>query len=217
MPAWDKKNRSSHFWVDVILCVLLFHSTRVRLPGDSPHYEPEKDTGNLQILQNKENHAPETIQSSKKTDDISSRPIVAECPLVIGPKKRNQVPIRGSTPGVNCKQIQSPLKENRDSLTSTEKETRSVMWNHVKKVGDDKVECSYCYKQFKFWNNTTNMLKHLKTQHPIFFQSGARASKVTNLQQKETNCTSNKSTASEKATNCPPKVNFPEMFDFLFL
>ncbi|KAL7288041.1 hypothetical protein TKK_0017837 [Trichogramma kaykai] len=45
----------------------------------------------------------------------------------------------------------------------------SPIWKHVTKIGD-KIKCNYCQKDYKDFKNTTNMLRHLKTQHPLFFE-----------------------------------------------
>ena len=38
----------------------------------------------------------------------------------------------------------------------------------------------YCKKEYKACGNTTNMLKHLKTQHPLFFQTSSNSSNSSN-------------------------------------
>ena len=48
----------------------------------------------------------------------------------------------------------------------------SPIWKHVLKTNDKNLlKCSYCQKEIKVCGNTTNMLKHLKSQHPLFFET----------------------------------------------
>ena len=43
------------------------------------------------------------------------------------------------------------------------------IWKHVEKTKNkDVIICIYCQKEYKICGNTTNMLKHLKNQHPLF-------------------------------------------------
>lgn len=56
------------------------------------------------------------------------------------------------------------------SFFRVKKSSQSVVWNHaVKNKIKKTVTCKYCQKTFNYCGNTTNILKHLKSQHKIFF------------------------------------------------
>lgn len=51
------------------------------------------------------------------------------------------------------------------------KPTSSVIWKHVSRTKDkNSLVCNYCQKHFKACGNTTNMRKHLQSQHPLFLK-----------------------------------------------
>ncbi|XP_039302735.1 E3 SUMO-protein ligase ZBED1-like [Solenopsis invicta] len=62
----------------------------------------------------------------------------------------------------------------------------SPIWSHVEKVKNkDVYKCIYCKKEYRACGNTTNMLKHLKTQHPLFFQMPPKSTNSSNTKIKE--------------------------------
>uniref|UniRef100_A0ABD2W166 BED-type domain-containing protein n=1 Tax=Trichogramma kaykai TaxID=54128 RepID=A0ABD2W166_9HYME len=74
-------------------------------------------------------------------------------------------------PSIVERESEKSLTDVAEIFKSEHKKGRheSPIWKHVTKIGD-KIKCNYCQKDYKDFKNTTNMLRHLKTQHPLFFE-----------------------------------------------
>ncbi|XP_037537348.1 zinc finger protein 282 [Nematolebias whitei] len=45
------------------------------------------------------------------------------------------------------------------------KRNRSQMWEHFQLIGPNKVQCSLCFQQLAYNNNTSSMVRHFKAKH----------------------------------------------------
>ena len=90
----------------------------------------------------------------------------------------------------------------------------SLIWKHVENVnGKNLLTCVHCKKEFKKCGNTTNMMKHLRTQHPLFFDNQeSLTSKETTAYTDEQKLLKRRieNTAPPDQENCPRKENPPK-------
>ena len=99
------------------------------------------------------------------------------------------------------------LEEDDDEITrpATRKYKRkspSVVWNHVTKVDNDKIECNHCIKTWSgLRGSTSNPLKHLKDEH---------YSKLTEEQKKEM---SKNGETSGKDGTIPKRTLFKKVYE----
>lgn len=57
----------------------------------------------------------------------------------------------------------------------TPRKNKSAVWEvFVKDAENKNVTCTICHKEFKFWNNTTNLRAHLRRTHPEWCPGDAR-------------------------------------------
>ncbi|XP_026098618.1 zinc finger BED domain-containing protein 4-like [Carassius auratus] len=47
---------------------------------------------------------------------------------------------------------------------------KSVVWEHFHLETPNKVRCMYCYRQLAYFNNTSSMMRHLRSTHPAILQ-----------------------------------------------
>ena len=89
----------------------------------------------------------------------------------------------------------------------------SAIWDYAKLKGNSIIHCKLCQKYYAYHVNTTNMLKHLKMQHKMFFtpkpSADTKTSKQTRNQRSIKRHFSSDSKGSESSIEVAAKKSKP--------